>query len=202
MSMARDGGKQSGNAKLAYDAKHLYLFFDVKDPTPWLNQGKEFTRLFKTGDAIDVQLSPSANDRREPVEGDLRIVIAQLDGKAQAVLMMPKAKKVSNTHKQLYTSPVMTHPMDKVMILSDATIHVSKSPAGYQVEAAIPLKAMNLQLKSGSKLRGDVGFISSDATGRINNARTYWSNKQTNLISDLPSEAWLYPQQWGSLTVK
>lgn len=202
VTMARDGGQQSGIAKLAYDAKHLYLHFDVKDPTPWLNQGKEFTRLFKTGDAIDVQLSPSANNGHDPVAGDLRIVIAELNGKPHAVLMMPIAKVPDSKENQLYTSPVMTHPMDKVVILSDTTIHVSKTPDGYKVEAAITLKSLDLQLQSGMTLRGDVGFISSDATGRVNNARTYWSNKQTNLVSDLPSEAWLYPQQWGSITVK
>jgi hypothetical protein len=28
-------------------------------------------------------------------------------------------------------------------------------------------------------------------------ARTYWSNKATNLNNDEPSEAWLYPATWG-----
>jgi hypothetical protein len=47
-------------------------------------------------------------------------------------------------------------------------------------------------------LRGDVGFISSDADGKINVARTYWANKDTNLVNDLPQEAWLFPHTWGT----
>jgi hypothetical protein len=30
---------------------------------------------------------------------------------------------------------------------------------------------------------------------RINTAHTDWSNQQTNLVNDEPSEAWLYPEQ-------
>ncbi len=66
-------------------------------------------------------------------------------------------------------------------------------------EAAIPLTALALAPTPGLVLRGDAGIISSDAPGLINIARTYWSNKATNLVNDLPSEAWLYPETWGEL---
>lgn len=49
------------------------------------------------------------------------------------------------------------------------------------------------------KLRGDLGFISSDAAGAIDVARTYWTNKDTNLVNDLPQEAWLFPATWGRI---
>jgi len=202
LPIARDGGNQSGIAKLAYDSNNLYVLFNVTDPSPWLNHGKDFTRLFKTGDAVDIQLSPSANDQTHPVEGDLRILIANLEGKPQAILMMPKCNDADKGQDQLYASPIMSHPMDKVIILKQADIHVQTSADSYEVQASIPLNALGLKLKAGQTLTGDIGFISSDATGRLNTARTYWSNKQTNLISDLPSEAWLYPQQWGHITVK
>jgi hypothetical protein len=52
-------------------------------------------------------------------------------------------------------------------------------------------------LSDSTVVRGDAGFISSDAQGTSNVARTYWSNKATNLNNDLPSEAWLYPATWG-----
>ena len=39
-----------------------------------------------------------------------------------------------------------------------------------------------------------------DLQGRVNTARTYWANRHTNLVNDLPSEAWLYPERWGELT--
>ena len=43
-----------------------------------------------------------------------------------------------------------------------------------------------------------VGFISSDAAGKRNIARTYWANPDTGLVSDEPQESWLYPKQWGT----
>ena len=39
----------------------------------------------------------------------------------------------------------------------------------------------------------------SDATGLINTARTYWANPHTNLVNDEPLEAWLYPATWGQI---
>ena len=52
------------------------------------------------------------------------------------------------------------------------------------------------------KLRGDVGFISSDAMGMINTARTYLFNKKTGLVNDLPGEAMLNPAEWGEIEIK
>ena len=37
----------------------------------------------------------------------------------------------------------------------------------------------------------------SDQTGSAAAARVYWSNKNTNIMSDLPSEAALQPNMWG-----
>jgi hypothetical protein len=72
----------------------------------------------------------------------------------------------------------------------------------YFVEAAIPLANLNLVLKPGTSIRADAGFISSNAQGIINTARTYWSNQATNLVNDEPLEAWLYPNSWGEIVVK
>ena len=70
------------------------------------------------------------------------------------------------------------------------TIHLTTQPPANQGKS---------RHTAGMTIRGDVGFISSDAAGTINTARTYWSNKATNLVSDLPSEAWMNPGNWGVL---
>ena len=36
----------------------------------------------------------------------------------------------------------------------------------------------------------------------INTARTYWANKKTGLVNDLPGEALLAPAEWGEIEVK
>ena len=72
----------------------------------------------------------------------------------------------------------------------------------YQIQAVLPLHALGLTPGAAMTLRGDVGFISSDAQGMLNTARTYWANPNTNLVNDEPLEAWLYPDTWGEFTFK
>jgi len=202
VSIVRPGTPERASARLMWDDDHLYVEFSVEDASPWLNQGKDFARLFKTGDAVDVQLSPSANKRREPVDGDLRLVISQLNRRPVVVLMKAKDKAADETTARTYSSPVMPRPFDRVEVVEEAKVRVVKRSSSYLIEAAVPLKAIGLELKKGQVLRGDLGFISSDAAGRINTARTYWSNKQTNLVNDEPSESWLYPERWGELKIE
>ncbi len=194
MPIARTGQPDNAKVQLAFDATNLYAFFEVQDPTPWLNQGKDFARLFKTGDAVDIQIGNGGKAHNDPQLGDKRIVIAQLNGKPVAVLMAPLEK--SGAAKS-YTSPVGTKNFGRVEILTGAQVVVKKQGNLYRIEAALPLKDIGVAPQGGQSVRGDVGFISSDAAGLINTARTYWSNTQTNLVNDEPLEAWLYPQSWG-----
>jgi len=200
LDLVRPGSPEKARARLACDAANLYVLFEVTDASAWKNVGKDVARLFKTGDAVDVQLSPSANTGRDPAAGDVRILFSQLDGKAVAVVMKPKDKAAPAGAKKSYTSPVGTKTFERLQVMAAAQVVVKTRAGGYVVEAAVPLADLGLKLAPGVKMRGDLGFISSDAAGRINTARTYWSNKQTNLVNDEPSEAWLYPNMWGELT--
>lgn len=192
-----------GKAQIAYDAETLYLAVNVEDPSPWKNEGVDFTRLFKTGDAVDIQLavaSAAKPDREQPAKGDLRVVLANLNKKPAAVLMQPVNPSAPDSVKKSYTSPVGSKDFDEVRILPDARVAMQKIGNGYRLEAAIPLKELGLAPKAGTEIRGDVGFISSDADGRINTARTYWANEATNLVNDEPFESWLSPAKWGTFT--
>ena len=204
MAIGRVAGRPRTSARLARDDENLYVLFEVTDPSPWKNEGKDFTRLFKTGDAVDLQLAtrPAGagdNKRRDPAAGDVRIVFAPLGGKPAAVLMRPVDPSAPKAARVRYHSPVIDKTFDRVEVLAAAKVAVRTRSGGYVVEAAVPLKALGLPTGGGLTLRGDVGVISSDASGKINTARTYWSNPHTNLVNDLPHEAWLYPNAWGSL---
>jgi hypothetical protein len=204
LTVRMDGRPDQANVKLGYDNDHLYLLFDVTDPTPWLNAGQDASRLFKTGDAVDfhLQTDPQATPgRREPAAGDLRILIAPYRGEPRAVLMQPVAPGAGAELRRVYESPVMTKTFDRVEVIKDARVDVKVRPNGYRVEAAIPLASLGWKPQPGATIRGDVGFISSDAQGQKNAARTYWSNKDTGLVSDLPSEALLYPSAWGPIEI-
>jgi len=206
----RWGSPNRARARLAYDDDNLYVLFEVDDPSPWLNEGRDLTRLFKTGDAADLQLctDPAAEAKRTKLlPSDIRIVFAKLGDKPVAVLMKPIVPGTPPDKRVRYHSPVGDRYFDRVAVLSEAKVAVTvrKPPAGlkpaggYVLEAAIPLKAIGLAPKAGMSLRGDLGIISSDAQGRINVARTYWANPHTNIVSDLPTEAWLCPARWGQL---
>jgi hypothetical protein len=204
VKVVREGTGEQAEVKLAYDQQNLYAAFDVADQSPWLNAGKEHAYLFKTGDAVDLQLStqPATKPGASPVAGDIRIVMATLGGKPAAVLMVPKDPKAAPELRQTYTSPVMTIAFDRVEVLTNARVAVKKTGRGYLLEAAIPLADIGLKPEPGMKLRGDVGFISSDAKGTINTARTYLFNKKTGLVNDLPGEARLPTAEWGEIEVK
>lgn len=202
MEIERAGFPQKGSARMIYDADNLYLFYEVDDPSPWLNEGKDFTRLFKTGDAVDLQLSVGGEQsatRRDPNATDVRVCISQLGKNPVAVLMKPVDPTASKEHALTYTSPVQPKHFDNVQIIKDAQIKVRTIDGGYSVEAAIPLASIGLKPAKGLLVRGDVGFISSDPAGQINVARTYWANPNTNLVNDLPQESWLSPNAWGEL---
>ncbi|NQT20372.1 MAG: hypothetical protein HQ592_11750, partial [Planctomycetes bacterium] len=198
----REGQPEQATAWLAYDEANLHIAFRVSDATPWLNEGKDYTRLFKTGDAVDLQLSTvaAAEPHRDPKPGDVRIVFSQLNGKPVAVLMKPIDNTSLAEKTVKFTSPIGTRIFQRLEVIADARVAVRKGSGTYVLEASVPLKTIGLTPKPGVTIRGDLGFISSDARGMINTARTYWCNQHTNLVNDLPHEAWLYPDKWGEMT--
>jgi hypothetical protein len=195
----RRGAAERGSFRLAYDAQRLYVFFHVEDASPWRNEGKDAARLFKTGDAVDLQLSvdEAAGEAREVGPSHLRLVFAPLDGRPACVLMRPVEPGAPADKAYTYRSPVGTRRFDRVEVLGGATVAGKTDTTRYCVEASVPLEALGLKPRPGLRLRGDAGFISSDAAGTSSVARTYWSNPATSLTSDLPSEAWMQPAAWG-----
>jgi sugar lactone lactonase YvrE len=199
IDVVRDGQPDRASIKLAYDATTLYVLATVQDSSPWKNLGKDAATLFKTGDVVDIQLSaPGAAAHREPIAGDQRLLIAPYNGKPVVVRMAPVDKTAPAELHVRFQSPVGPKAFDRVEVLGEARVAVKVDERAYTVEAAIPLAAIGLTPQSGAAVLGDAGFISSDAAGMINTARTYWANSATNLVNDLPLESWLSPASWGA----
>jgi hypothetical protein len=183
---------------LGYDKENLYLAYRAQDASPWKNQGGEWDRLYKTGDAVDLWLGtdPKADPKREtPVKGDIRIVFAPYQGKPVVVLyeqVCPEAKEPKE-----YVSPTNTVTIGRVELLPDAKVGVWIAPDSYQVEAAIPFKTLGLSPEPGMKLKADVGIVFSDTTGIKSAHRMFWSNKKYAMVNDLPTETRLYVSEWG-----
>ncbi|MGE9290871.1 MAG: sugar-binding protein, partial [Puniceicoccales bacterium] len=201
--MIRGGGTpDTAEVYLQYDAENLYLKYEVQDRSPMANSGRDFRRLFKTGDAVDLQISavPSGS-RRDPVEGDIRILFSFLDEEPVAILMRPVEEGASELVEHTYDSGVGPKTFDRVEQIDQIPVVAKMTDSGYSVIATVPWAVLGIEPQPGITLYGDVGFISSDPSGRINASRTYWSNKATGLVSDEPLEAWLHPQTWGIFTL-
>ena len=196
--IARDGQSATADFRAAYDAEKLSLSWVVSnDASPWKNGGKDWRILFKTGDCVDFQLSPTGNRTRTPKDGDFRLLVAPFGGETAVVLMKPVSSGAKAPHT--FTSPVQSLRFDAVTRL--AAKPVVKVQGG-RVEIHLDVAWNDLGMaapKSGTKLSGDVGFILSDNDGQINVARVYRANASTNLVNDQPGEAQLTPAAFSEV---
>ncbi|MFA6293366.1 MAG: hypothetical protein WC637_16395, partial [Victivallales bacterium] len=199
--------RQKVSVKALYDDKNLYLTYAVPDNSPWVNRGDDWTALFKTGDSVDLQLATDskARDRRnEAALGDIRLLLAPFHDANIAVLYKPRLSKDEQAkgNPVVFTSPWRAEKVDDVRQLRDAEIKVSKQQSGYVLEARIPLNELGVVNPGGRTFLGDFGVIYGDDEGTVNLSRSYWSNKATALVNDVPSEAMLQPNFWGELNFK
>ncbi|MFT5469510.1 MAG: sugar lactone lactonase YvrE [Verrucomicrobiales bacterium] len=191
-------GKFKVTLKAAVDGDFLHLTYAVQDPSPWINNGRDWTTLFATGDTVDLQIGvdpAAAPNRREPAQGDQRLMIAPHEGKAIAVLY--QHNKPGGENPIEFTSPWRGAKVDHVQQLLEGQIEVNTSNGGYTVDAKIPLAALGLY--PSEKLRADFGVTFGDAEGTETQLRSYWANPATMLVDDIPSEIMLHPNLWGKV---
>jgi len=196
--------RRGGQAALSFDDDHLYVAFRVKDDTPWKNAGPDEKTIFLTGDSVDIQLglNPVAGpNRKKPWAGDVRIAIAPFEKDAIVMLYQPILEGHTGP-REAFVSPVGRVEMDRVERLADAKVAVTRTPDGYDLEAAIPLAGLRVAFPAGRTISGDVGVLFSDETGSKCLLRRYWSNRNTNIASDLPSETRLQPAEWGAVVIE
>ncbi len=193
---------RGAKATLSYDADNLYAAFEVRDPYPLRNNGTDPLLLFKTGTVVDVLLGTdpaAAKGRPTPVAGDLRLLVSVMGENPIAVLYRPVCPGA--TDKSSFSSPNCRVEFDSVRVLPDAKIAFARGAAGFTIEAAVPLKSLGWKPEPGSAIKGDVGVIYSDDSGKSDILRSYWSNKNTNLTADVGEESRLQPKEWGDVMV-
>ena len=188
---------------LAHDDTTLYVGWEVRDSTPWVNGAKDIAQMYAGGDTVDLQLGadPAADPKRDKAaRGDLRLSIGNFQGKPTAVLY----RFVSDEKKpRVFTSGVVQgYQVDWVDVLADAKVDVKLTGQGYTIEAAVPLAALGVTLKPGLSLRGDVGATHGDPGGVRTRLRTYWANQQTGLVDDVVFELQITPRNWGEIVLE
>jgi hypothetical protein len=192
---------RSAAISLARDAGNLYLAYKVQEPTPPMrNEGSDWRSLFITGDCVDLMLQsdPKADPHhRTPMPGDERLLMSVFQGKPIAVLYRPSVPGTA--------SPVSLAAarIDQIVRLDSARLAIKPDVAGksYTVEASVPLRDLNLNPHFADNLRGDVGVIFADESGRSRSLRLYYYNHDTAMVDDLATEATLQPNEWGTLAM-
>lgn len=186
-----------------YDAKNLYVAWDVTDASPMSNKASRPELAFKGGDSVDLmfRLPGGKLDDSAMHAGDLRLLITELDGATRAVLY----REISAV-KRPYTFDAFegaNRPnavkMDEVRLAEEVQAVITKRDGGYLVQAAIPWTLLGATPQAGAEARIDFGVLFSDTAGGATALRSYWCNRDTNIVSDIPSEARLQPGFWGKV---
>lgn len=166
------------------------------------NSGEEPVLQFKTGGGLDLMLGtdPAAPaSRTEPAAGDVRLLVSTVKGVPRAMLYEAVVPGASPDEAVPFTSPTGTVVFDRVRDVTGEIAFASGRTADY--ELAVPFSVLGLSpLSAGMELKGDVGVLRG--TGGTTVARTYWSNKATAIVSDVPSEAELKPANWGVFNIE
>ena len=186
------GGGVEAAVRVAGD--RLFVAYRTKDSRLLDNGGDTWQLLFKTGGALDLMLGTNAKaapKRTKAEAGDLRLLVTIAKGKPIAVLYQPVAADSRN--KASFSSPWRTIEFDRVVDISDS-LDLSAGAEGY--ELSIPLATLGLSPRAGLELRGDVGVLRGNGFQTLR--RTYWNNKATSTVADVPTEATLTPNLWGT----
>ncbi len=198
---------RKGRAALAWTSTGLSVAFDMTDDSPLRNRGGNLNLLFKSGDALEFDISSAAADvarpDEKPVTGDKRIllsVVKDANGTERAVAMLyePKSARADKS-PGTFTSPVSTVTYDYVGQLP-AQIAWQRTDTGYTLEAAFDAQALGFTgLEVGQRLRVDFGALFSDKGGAMTLAKTLWADDspEVSIVNDIPTEAKIHPKRWG-----
>ena len=143
--------------------------------------------------------------------GDLRLVVAPIDGKDQVILYM--AKVMPGTRRQtngpIYETGNGKIQFERLDTTTDpriATVAVKNKPdgSGYTVEAKVALWWTGLNLYPGARLRLDASVQLSNPAGTKTVTRIPWHSTDASDMAtdDVYYESLLRPQNWGEARVE
>lgn len=183
----------SGAVALGDDT--LYAAWKTSDNNLLSNSGTTTNNLFKGGGALDLMIGTDSHsdlNRRDPVAGDLRLLITKVKGQPRATLYRAVVPGTPDATKVLFESPVGRVLFDEVR---DVRAQVKLAQQGGNYEISVPLQLLGMKPEQESEILGDIGVLRGDGSQTIQ--RLYWNNLNTAIVSDIPSEARLQPINWG-----
>ena len=180
---------------VAFNDDTLFAAWRTNDEKLLSNSGATANNLFKGGGALDLMIGTDRDAdsaRREPVAGDLRLLITKVKGQPRATLYRAVVPGTPDASKVLFESPVGKVLFDEVR---DVTAQIKLAQQGGNYEISVPLQLLGMKPQQDSEILGDIGVLRGDGSQTIQ--RLYWNNLNTAIVSDIPSEARLQPVNWG-----
>lgn len=174
---------------LAVSGDKLYIGYQTGDPALLKNSGETPLAPFKTGGALDLMIGSG---------GNMRLLITRINEKTKALLYKATVAGTKTAERVPFSSPWRTVTFDKVEDVSAKILLAASSDGSYEV--AVPLSLLDLKPAPGLSIKGDIGILRGDGSQTM--SRVYWNNKATALVSDVPSEAELTPNLWGTWKFK
>lgn len=175
--------KWSGSElRVAWNNTGLLLKWDVRgDKTPFVNSDPDFTQLFSTGDACDVQFE-------SPTLGSIRFVIAMHNDKPAIIRMRYQGDATENA--VTYKSGVGEIRLPEVIKLDGQPSVRRIGEDRYVVQVTLPWRTLGVKSpKAGQTFKVEFGIMSSDASGSNTAARDYWASGTSEMVADIPTEA-------------
>lgn len=174
-------------AALAVSGDKLYAAWKTGDPNLLRNTGDTPNAPFKTGGALDLMIGARP--------GGERLLITRVKDKTLAVLY--RAQVPGTKDPIPFSSPSRTITIDRV---DDVSSQVQLAGADGNYEISVPLSLLGLSPAAAQPIKGDVGILRGNGFQTLQ--RVYWNNKATGITADVPSEAMLTPELWGTWRFK
>lgn len=175
-----------------WDRRGLHLkWYVTGDTSPFVNNEQDWTRLFASGDACDVQVG-------SPAFGKCRYVIA-MSRQEPVVVRIRYEGKDAETAMTYRSGVAETHvaAVEKLAV----KCQIKRGKDNYSVQVTLPWNELGIEPRAGLKVPFELGLMISDPTGTKTMAREYWHSGMTGTVADLPSEA-APTKDWGVLELK
>jgi hypothetical protein len=199
---------RTAQVQAGYDHGNLYLLYQVRSDSPFLNTPTDPRLLFKSGSSVEIQLGVDrearqvrGQNRQEMRAGDLRLILARsADGKTVATRYRWKVAGDEKPRQHTFESPTGEETVEEVMPLDTVALHHASGDGSYTIEVAIPWSELGVEPTSGLTLGGDFGIVFGNVGGTRNAIRHMWSDKspEVSINNDIPSEVRIHPNQWGT----
>jgi hypothetical protein len=185
-----------GGAKAQVSANNtgLNLKWQVTgDSSPLANGGADWTMLFKSGDACDLQID-------SPSLGKCRYLFSIFEGKPVAVRYRFEAKDASLEQGVKFQAGAGSFFVPVVERLP-VEPQITRGKDWYTLDVSLPWTVLGITPKPGERFAAEFGVLRSDDTGTGTVSRTYWNSGQRGMVVDTPTEA-KPTTNWGSLLLK